>query len=149
MVATDYAEKMLAVARRGNVPDNLLFERADACELPYDDESFDVVIIANALHIIPDSRKVLSEIRRVLRPDGILIAPNFVHDNSKKISNLFSKALSLAGVVFETKWDAESYVAFLNGNGFRVKNAKQLPSTIPLVYAECRVRTESINIISR
>ncbi len=139
MVATDYAEKMLAVARRGNVPDNLLFERADACELPYDDESFDVVIIANALHIIPDSRKVLSEIRRVLRPEGILIAPNFVHDNSKKISNLFSKALSLAGVVFEAKWDAEGYTAFLNENGFRVKNSKQLPSTIPLVYAECRV----------
>ena len=97
------------------------------------------MIIANALHIIPDSRKVLSEIRRVLRPDGILIAPNFVHDNSKKISNLFSKALSLAGVVFEAKWDAEGYTAFLNENGFRVKNSKQLPSTIPLVYAECRV----------
>ena len=117
----------------------LSFERADACDLPYDDKSFDVVIIANALHIIPDSEIVLSEIRRVLRHDGLLIAPNFVHDNSNKISNFFSKALSLAGVVFEAEWDAKGYVSFINENGFEVKRAKQLPSTIPLVYTECKI----------
>ena len=137
MIATDYAEKMLAVARRGNVADNLTFEHADACDLPYDDKSFDVVIIANALHIIPDREKVLAEIHRVLRPDGILIAPNFVHDNRKKISNMFTKALSLAGITFETKWDAEGYVSFINENGFKVIKSKQLSSTIPLVYTEC------------
>ncbi len=136
MIATDYSEKMLAVARRGIVPSNLVFERADASALDYEDESFDVVIIANALHVIPHPEKVLSEIRRVLRKDGLLIAPNFVHDNTKKVSEIFSKALSAAGVNFESRWSGEGYLEFLVQNGFRVKCSKQLESTIPLMYAE-------------
>ena len=140
MTATDYSEKMLAVARRGIVPTNLEFERADASALQYDDESFDVIIIANALHIIPDPEKVLSEIRRVLRKDGLLIAPNFIHDNSKKISGIFTKALSSAGVVFEAKWDAEGYKAFLEANGFEIVQSRQLASTIPLMYTECIIK---------
>lgn len=137
MIATDFSEKMLAVARRGEIPSNLQFEQADACRLPYDDDSFDVVVIANALHIIPEPEKALTEIRRVLREDGTLIAPNFIHDNKNRISGVFSKALSAAGVVFEAKWDADGYVAFLERNGFKVKRSKQLNSTIPMMYAEC------------
>ncbi len=138
-VATDYSEKMLAVARRGIVPSNLIFERADASDLQYDDESFDVVIIANALHVIPNPEKVLSEIKRVLRKDGLLIAPNFIHDNTKKISGIFSKVLSCAGVTFEAKWNAYGYKAFLEENGFKVIKSKQFDSTIPLMYTECIV----------
>ncbi len=139
MVATDFSEKMLATARRGIVPSNLIFEKADASLLQYENESFDVIIIANALHIIPHPEKVLSEIRRVLKKDGLLIAPNFIHDNSKKLSGLCSKVLSCAGVVFEAKWDAEGYKEFLEENGFDVKQSKQFASTIPLMYTECEV----------
>ena len=139
MTATDYSEKMLAVARRGIVPSNLDFERADASDLQYDDNSFDVVIIANALHVIPNPEKVLSEIKRVLKKDGLLIAPNFIHDNTRKVSGIFSKALSCAGVTFETKWNAYGYKAFLKENGFKVIKSKQFDSTIPLMYTECIV----------
>ena len=140
MIATDFSEKMLAVARRGIVPSNLEFESADASVLQYEDESFDVVIIANALHVIPHPEKVLSEIRRVLRKDGMLIAPNFVHDNKKKVSEVFSKALSVAGVNFQARWSGERYIAFLEKNGFKVKRSKQLDSTIPLMYAEAKLK---------
>ena len=88
MIATDFSEKMLAVAHRGEVPDNLKFEQADACKLQYADDSFDVVIIANALHIIPEPERALAEIRRVLRKDGILIARTallpFLHETDLK-----------------------------------------------------------------
>lgn len=40
MIATDFSEKMLAMARRGEVPENLLFEQADASRLPYEDDCF-------------------------------------------------------------------------------------------------------------
>jgi hypothetical protein len=48
-----------------------------------------------------------------------------------------SKVLSAAGVVFEAKWDASGYLMFLEEHGFIVRNAKQLASTIPMLYAEC------------
>ena len=47
--------------------------------LPYADESFDVVIVSNALHIVPQPEKALQEIKRVLKDDGVLIAPTFTH----------------------------------------------------------------------
>ncbi|MCR5634359.1 MAG: class I SAM-dependent methyltransferase [Lachnospiraceae bacterium] len=146
MTATDYSEKMLAMARRDIVPDNLNFEQADATDLPYEDNSFDVIIIANALHVIPNPEKVLDEIRRVLKKDGLLIAPNFVHDNKKKISNMLGKALSVAGVDFKAKWSAKGYTDFLKRNGFNVRFWDRLPSTIPMVYAECTVAENLIEM---
>ena len=69
MIATDYSDGMIAQAKKGGCPANLRFEVADAMDLPYPDKSFDAVLISNALHIVPDPEKVLTEIDRVLRPD--------------------------------------------------------------------------------
>jgi SAM-dependent methyltransferase len=41
---------------------------ADATDLPFEDESFDLVICVHVLEHIPDDRKALSEFLRVLRP---------------------------------------------------------------------------------
>jgi SAM-dependent methyltransferase len=42
--------------------------QADACELPLADESVDAVLSANLLEHVPDDRRALAEIRRVMRP---------------------------------------------------------------------------------
>ena len=121
MIAIDFAEKMLDEARKGERPANLIFQQADATALPFADDSFDAVIISNALHIIPNPEKALSEIRRVLRPGGVLIAPNFVHREGDLQSSVWAKALTAAGIVFAVAWDAESYPAFLEKNGWHVR----------------------------
>ena len=137
MIATDFAEKMLDEARKGECPVNLTFRQADATALPFEDASFDSVIISNALHIIPNPEKALSEIRRVLRPGGVLIAPNFVHREGDLQSSVWAKVLTAAGIVFAVRWDAESYPAFLERNGWRIREKAVLEASIPLVYAEC------------
>ncbi|MFT8890049.1 MAG: methyltransferase domain-containing protein [Ethanoligenens sp.] len=38
-----------------------------------------VAITSNTLHIMPDSELVLKNIRRVLKPNALLIAPSFSH----------------------------------------------------------------------
>lgn len=143
MIATDYSDGMIAEARKGDCPETLRFEVADAMALPYPDNSFDVVLIANALHIVPDPEKVLSEIDRVLRPGGLLIAPNFVEHKGTALSRIWSGILVLAGVRFEHQWSAEEYIAFLEKNGWKVVFKKEMAARIALMYTECRKKTRN------
>ena len=137
MTATDYSDGMIAEAKKGECPDNLTFEVADATSLPYEDESFDAVLISNALHVMPEPEKALKEIDRVLRPGGILIAPNFVEHKAGFGSRLWSGILSLAGIKFEHQWSGQEYLDWLESHGWRVTFSKLMAARISLMYTEC------------
>lgn len=142
MIAADYSEGMIAKAKKSAYPANLTFEVADATALPYNENSFDVVLIANALHVMPNPEKALSEIGRVLKPDGVLIAPNFVEHKGTVISRSRSKILQIAGISFEHQWSAKEYQDFLRRNGWKILHSWEMQARIAIVYAEC-VRDES------
>jgi SAM-dependent methyltransferase len=55
------------------VPDNLTLLQADATSLPFENNSFDVLLTVHVLQVIPDRLKTLSEIRRVLKPCGFYL----------------------------------------------------------------------------
>ena len=67
VVGIDLSPEMLSVAKRKNKYKNVRFKIADATEIPFDDNSFDVSCISLALHDMPyDIRhKVLNEMKRV------------------------------------------------------------------------------------
>ncbi len=135
--ATDFSEKMIAEAKKGKNPANLSFKVMDAENLEYGDGSFDVVIISNALHIMPDPSRALSEIGRVLNDGGILIAPTFIHGEMRGVKGIIAKIMGIFGFEAENKWSTREYIAFLEENGWRVRRYKILKATFPLVYAEC------------
>ena len=143
LIATDYSDGMIKEAKKGEYPNNLFFEVADATNLPYKANSFDVVIIANALHVMTNPNKALQEIDRVLKKDGIMIAPNFVGHNNGAISKIWSKILKLAGIKFEHQWTPDEYVDWLDKHGWTVVYSKLMPSRISLLYTEC-VRKEEL-----
>lgn len=136
VVATDLAPKMIETALKAKNPENLSFEVADATSLRFEDNSFDVVVIANALHIIPNPEKVLAEIRRVLKDDGLLIAPNYLL-NVGGMKNLWKKILNLIGVRFAHEWTANEFKAFLESNGWTIKMDRVIEGRIDLIYVEC------------
>lgn len=94
--AIDFSPDMIVVAckkaRRSSIT-NINFSVADAYDLPYAADSFDAVIIANTLHIMPEPEKALAEIRRILKPEGLLFAPTFIHAESRK-TMLLSRLMS-------------------------------------------------------
>ncbi len=137
MIATDYSDGMIREAKKGRCPENLRFEVTDAEHLPYGDDSFDAVIIANALHIVPNPEKALREIDRVLKEDGLLIAPNFVNHKKGAVSAIWSKIISIAGVKLEHQWSTAEYRAFLEANGWKVVTLEEMPARITLAYVEC------------
>ena len=136
VVATDLAPKMIETALKAKNPENLSFEVADATSLRFEDNSFDVVVIANALHIIPNPEKALAEIRRVLKDDGLLIAPNYLL-NVSGIKNLWKKILNLIGIRFAHEWTANEFKAFLESNGWKIKMDRVIKGRIDLIYVEC------------
>ena len=96
--ATDASAEMIAEAKRDNRSAKLHFSVQDMFRLPYADKSFDVVIVSNALHIVPQPEKALQEIKRVLKDDGVLIAPTFTHAGnsfSGKVRAFFQKSLDV------------------------------------------------------
>ena len=77
--ATDASAEMIAEAKRDTHSAKLHFSVQDMFRLPYANQSFNVVIVSNALHIVPQPEKALQEIKRVLKDGGVLIAPTFTH----------------------------------------------------------------------
>ena len=135
--ATDASAEMIAEAKRDNRSAKLHFSVQDMFRLPYADKSFEVVIVSNALHIVPQPEKALAEIHRVLRDDGVLIAPTFTHAENSFFGNSKAFFLKLAGFPLHSRWTSEEYLCFLQQNGWTVRKSVVLKASFPLIYAEC------------
>ena len=135
--AADASVEMIAEAKRNNQSAKLHFSVQDMFRLPYADESFEVVIVSNALHIVPQPEKALAEIHRVLRDDGVLIAPTFTHAENSFFGNSKAFLLKLAGFPLHSRWTSEEYLCFLQQNGWTVRKSVVLKASFPLIYAEC------------
>ena len=135
--ASDTSAEMIREAKRRNHSAKLHFSVQDMFCLPYADESFEVVIVSNALHIVPQPEKALAEIHRVLRDDGVLIAPTFTHAENSFFGNSKAFFLKLAGFPLHSRWTSEEYLCFLQQNGWSVRKSDVLKASFPLTYVEC------------
>ncbi len=135
--ATDASPEMIAEAKRDNRSAKLHFSVQNMFRLPYVDKSFDVVIVSNALHIVPQPEKALAEIRRVLKDDGVLIAPTFTHAGNSFSGKVRAFFMKLAGFPLHSRWTGEEYLRFLRQNGWAVRKSVVLKASFPLTYAEC------------
>jgi SAM-dependent methyltransferase len=76
----DVEEPRIADAKRRNLP-NAQYTEFDGRTLPFGDGSFDGAFMNEVFEHVADERRALAEIRRVLKPGGILvlISPNRCH----------------------------------------------------------------------
>ena len=136
--ATDYSPKMIEKAKGKKYPGNVSFSVEDATALSFVDGCFDAVIISNALHIMPDPVRALSEVARVLRPHGLLVAPTISQGHiADKAWNRNRTVLKLLGYEAQApRWTPNGFVEFIRQNGFDVARWRVLQAAFPLVYLE-------------
>lgn len=132
----DLSCKMVEKARKTYKAKNLDFRCEDAGDIQEEDDSFDLVIASNILHIVPHPEKVLKECFRVLKTRGLLIAPNFIVGDSIK-AKLQLRILKLLGLEIYKQWDYGEYQQFLSSNGFCVLKTDMLDSEIDIAYVIC------------
>jgi ubiquinone/menaquinone biosynthesis C-methylase UbiE len=72
VTGTDISEAMLKIAETKNIK-NSVFLKEDATALTFPDNSFPVVVSITMLEFVENSKMVLKEIRRVLKPGGHLV----------------------------------------------------------------------------
>lgn len=109
----DVQQAMLdCVMRRADARDirGIVPSRADACQLPFPDGSFDAAYLVTALGEIPDQLAALRELRRVLRPEGRLVVGEFFDRHYVPLVTLLRYA-SVAG--FEPAMHLGTPVAYL------------------------------------
>lgn len=131
-MATDATAEMLEQLRlRLDTVDNVEMRVADALALDFPDSSFDAVIIANLLHLLPEPSRALGEARRVLRPGGKLLVPTFAHGQGLR-ARIASRVLGLSGFAVVTRFRGEQLETLVSDADFEVLDSRWFAGTLPI-----------------
>ncbi|UZP04963.1 methyltransferase domain-containing protein [Clostridium botulinum] len=113
IILSDFSPNMLKCAKNNleNLDYKFKYKKINAEDIPYDDESFDVVIAEHMLYFVTDIEKALSEIKRVLKPNGIF----YVTTNScnsmielNKLAEKFDPNLDINNNGLSSRFDLEN-----------------------------------------
>ena len=108
--ATDFSEGMLAVGRKCRP--YLNFSKADALNLPFEDNRFDVVTISYGLRNTVDYPKALAEARRVTKLGGRMVVVEFSHPTWRPFRTIYTEYLmkALPAIARRTSSNPDAYV---------------------------------------
>lgn len=141
VVATDYSAAMVGELSRRIVALGVLnvhVQESDLYSLPFPPKTFDAVVAANVLHLVPDVAGALQALRRVVKPAGRVLVPTFCHGETL-LSSVVSRCLSLSGFPGRRRLTAEGLRALVEAEGLRVEKSVILAGVIPITYVEAVV----------
>jgi demethylmenaquinone methyltransferase/2-methoxy-6-polyprenyl-1,4-benzoquinol methylase len=131
IVGIDISEKMLEIGRQKVIVkglDNLItLHRADAEKIPFSDNSFEAITVAFGVRNFENLELGLKEMRRVLRPGGVMLILEFSYPRSfpmKQLYGIYSRfVIPLIGQLISGNSKAynylpESVTAFPSGRKF-------------------------------
>ena len=137
-ILTDLSEGMLETAKKNlGERDNMEYRKADIQDLPFMNETFDVVIANSMLYHVPDIGKGLREVRRVLKKGGVFYCATFGEHN-------FTDRLA--------EWFRLSGEDFRPNHNFTMQNGKDILSRsfadiTPVFYEDSLHVTEAEDLV--
>jgi arsenite methyltransferase len=121
------------------------FEAADAGQLPFADASFDVVACECALCTFPNKLTALSEMRRVLRPDGRLALSDVVADHERlpdDLRGMMATVACIGGALTD-----DGYRQLLEQAGFAVLDSQSAEPEVAEMADRVRSRLRAARIL--
>jgi len=98
----DISSEMIKAAKQ-NAKDsgitNVHFMQVEIADLQLEDETFDVVLAYNILHLVEDPPQVLAKIKKLLKPGGIFISVTPCLGTGRSFQTLLIELMSLLGAV--------------------------------------------------
>ena len=139
LILTDLSEGMLETARKNlGERDNIEYRKADIQDLPFLNDTFDVVIANSMLYHVPDIEKGIQEVRRVLKKGGVFYCATFgEHNFTDRLAEWF-------------RLDGED---FMPNHNFTMQNGKEILSRSfedikPLFYEDSLHITETEDLVA-
>ena len=125
IVGIDISDQMLAIARHKCRDDlNVSFQTAPASELPFERNSFDVVISASAFHYFDDPEAALAEMKRVLKPDGKVVILDWCKDYL--LCRLCDLVLKFVDPAYRQCYTQDEFHSLLARAGFDIHRATRV-----------------------
>jgi len=137
IVATDISPDMIKIASQKQADlniRNINFQVQDSYNLAFPDKSFDVVIASNLLHLLYEPEKPLAEVMRVMKDDGIFIAPTFCVGENLRSKVITTVAGIISGFKIINNWSIREFKIMLLNNGFKIIKDVRIDGRFPFVY---------------
>lgn len=123
LVGVDPSVEALAEAQTGTYDRKVSFLQMEGEKLHFEDESFDVVSMSNAMHHLANSEKTLAEMKRVVKRGGWLLIAEIVSDrlneaqeNQKMLHHLKSFVDRKVGITHRETWTEAEVLDIIRAN---------------------------------
>lgn len=134
VLCTDLSQAMLSRAEkkaRKQGLSNICFAVRDLTALPEGNGSFDVVIAANVLHLLPEPETAVRELWRVTAPGGRLILPTYLQGKTGAAYGTMIKIYQGVGFHYEYAFTPGTYRTFLENLRLAPVELEVIPGHVP------------------
>ncbi len=134
VLCTDQSLPMLERARkkaRKQGLANITFSQRDVTALSDPDSSFEAVIAANVLHLLPKPEQAVRELWRVTAPGGRLILPTYLQGRAGTAYGTMIQIYQGVGFHYEYAFTPETYRMFLDRLRLAPVTVEVIPGRLP------------------
>ena len=134
VVCTDLSVKMLENAQKkaeNQGISNIRFEARNIFDLIDADETYDIVMAGNVLHLLENPQGALQELYRVTKKGGLMILPTYVNSSKPLLVELYKKV----GFDPARDYTPASYKKMLEDSGLGKVKAKLIRGRVPCCFA--------------
>ena len=126
ITGVDNSERMLKMAADNDKKTE--FVKGDAYSLGFSDESFDLVCMSNSLHHFEFPEKVMSELKRILKPAGLILIQEMVSDEDQtkaqrshiKLHHYCASIDIIKGVYHDITWEDSKLISFIKKESCKI-----------------------------